>query len=108
MSNFAVIQQANFQNEVLRSALPVLVEFGAEWCAPCKRLEPILKQLGDRWGGKILLAKVDVDQCADLAMQYQVMSVPTLILFCNGQAKGRLTGLQQQARIEGMVKEGLA
>lgn len=99
MSDFLAVNPENFQREVLESKLPVLLEFGAVWCAPCKRMEPILLQLGKEWTGKVRLAKLDVDESADLTMQFQIMSVPTLVLFVNGQAKQRLTGLQQRDRL---------
>lgn len=99
MSEFLAVNQQNFQREVLESDLPVLLEFGAVWCAPCKRLEPILLQLGNEWSGKVRLAKLDVDESADITMQFQIMSVPTLVLFVNGQAQQRVTGLQQRDRL---------
>ena len=99
MDTFFQITDGNFEQEVLKSAGPVLVEFGAVWCAPCKRLEPELVKLGSEWGSKVRLVKVDVDESADLAMKFGVMSVPTLILFVGGQAKQRLTGYQDRQRI---------
>lgn len=99
MSEFLAVNQQNFQREVLESNLPVLLEFGAVWCAPCKRLEPILLQLGEAWAGKIRIAKLDVDESADLTMQFQIMSVPTLVLFVNGQPQQRVSGLQQRERL---------
>lgn len=99
MSEFVSINEQNFQHEVLESDLPVLLEFGAVWCAPCKRLEPILLQLGKEWAGKVRIAKLDVDESVDLTMQFQIMSVPTLLLFVNGRAHERITGLQQRDRL---------
>ena len=99
MNEFLAVNQDNFQSEVLQSGLPVLVEFGAVWCAPCKRLEPILLQLGEEWQGKVRIAKLDVDESSDLTMQFQVMSVPTLMLFQNGKVQQRLTGLQPRERL---------
>jgi thioredoxin 1 len=99
MGQFLNITEENFEQEIVKSKLPVLLEFGADWCAPCKRMEPLLSQLGDQWTGKVRLAKVDVDQSASITMQYQVMSVPTIILFVNGQPVERLTGLQPRERL---------
>ena len=99
MSTFLTINEKNFPEQVLKAVSPVIVEFGAVWCAPCKRLEPIMEKLGDEWGGKVRLVKIDVDESANVAINCQVMSVPTLILFVQGQEKQRLTGLQPRERI---------
>ncbi len=93
------VSQANFQSEVVSSDLPVLVDFTAAWCGPCKMLEPIVTQLAQEWGGKVKVVKLDVDDNSDLAMQYQVMGVPTLILFVKGQPVQRVTGYQPKDRI---------
>jgi thioredoxin 1 len=99
MDEFTHITDANFEQEVLKSAGPVLMEFGATWCVPCKQLEPELIKLGGEWGSKVRLAKADVDESPDLAMKFGVMGVPTIILFVGGQAKQRLTGYQPRQRI---------
>jgi thioredoxin 1 len=92
VSSFINTNDQLFEQEVIKSPIPVLVEFGAEWCGPCRQLEPLLEQLAAEWNGKVRLAKVDVDQAIATTMQFQVMSVPTLILFINGEARQRLTG----------------
>ena len=99
MSELTAVTQENFKTEVLDAHLPVLVEFGATWCHPCKQLEPILKALGKEWAGKALLYSIDVDQAADLAVKYGVMSVPTVFLFKGGQPVERATGLQSRERL---------
>jgi thioredoxin 1 len=99
MTSFPTVNEDNFDSDVLSSAIPVMVEFGAEWCAPCKRMEPLLAQLAEQWAGKIRIYKSDVDESADLAMRFQVMGVPTMILFVNGQAAERLTGFQPKDRL---------
>jgi thioredoxin 1 len=99
MSDFLEINETNFEQEVLKAGRPVVLEFGAVWCGPCKRLEPILLQLSKEWQGKALFAKVDVDHSANLAMKYGIMGVPTVILFQDGQARERLTGLQPRERL---------
>ncbi len=93
------VSQANFQSEVVSSDLPVLVDFTAAWCGPCKMLDPIETQLAQEWGGKVKVVKLDVDDNSDLAIQYQVMGVPTLILFVKGQPVQRVTGYQPKDRI---------
>jgi thioredoxin 1 len=100
MSSFINLNDSSFENEVLHSQVPVLVEFGAEWCGPCRQMEPLLEQLATAdWKGKVRLAKVDVDQSVDTTMQFQVMSVPTLILFVDGEARQRVSGKQPRDRI---------
>jgi len=99
MSQFIHIDENNFEQEVLLSNEPVLLEFGAGWCTPCKRLEPLLIELGNTWGNRVRLAKVDVDKCVNLTMQFQVMSVPTVILFKNGQPVETTTGLQTRQKL---------
>jgi thioredoxin 1 len=94
-----VVNDVNFTQEVLKSSIPVIVEFGAEWCQPCKRLEPVLVQLEKEWSGKARMVKVDVDESAQMAQQFGVMSVPTTILFSAGQARERLVGLQSRDKI---------
>jgi len=99
MSELSHVGEDNFQTEVVDSSIPVLVDFTAVWCGPCKMLEPIVEQLAQEWDGKIKVVKLDVDESASLAIQYQVMGVPTLILFAKGKPVERLTGYQPKNRI---------
>lgn len=99
MSGFVHVDEANFDALVLQSAAPVLLEFGAAWCRPCKQLEPVLLALAQEWNGRALLAKVDVDQSADLAVRFQVMGVPTVILFKGGQPAARFTGYLPREKV---------
>jgi thioredoxin 1 len=94
VSTFVQIDQNQFAQSVLQASQPVLVEFSAVWCGPCKRLEPEIEKLAAQWKDRVTIAKLDVDQSVDLAMRYQVMSVPTLILFVNGEPKQRVIGFQ--------------
>ena len=86
----------NFQAEVLKSATPVLVDFFAQWCGPCKALAPIIEELEKEYQGKAKVGSLDVDENMQTSTQYQVMSIPTLIIFKNGQAVERLIGLQSK------------
>jgi thioredoxin 1 len=90
--NLEPIHSGNFEQEVVQSEQPILVEFGAVWCAPCKRLEPEMERLQASLGKRVRLGKVDVDESSDLAVNFGVMSVPTLILFIGGQERQRVTG----------------
>jgi thioredoxin 1 len=88
-----------FEAEVLKSSVPVIVDFTAAWCGPCKMLEPVVMQLSQDWDGKVKFVKLDVDDNSNLAVQYGVMGVPTLILFVNGSPVQRLSGYQPKDRI---------
>lgn len=99
MSELEYINRDSFQSQVLESITPVLVDFTAVWCGPCKMLEPILKELADQWADKVRILKVDVDQNPELAMQYNVMGVPTLMLFQDGKVLERLSGYQPKDRL---------
>ena len=93
------VNEDDFQDEVIKAAQPVLVDFTAVWCAPCKMLDPVVKDLAQEWGEKVKVVKLDVDHNPNLAMQYQVMGVPTLMLFINGEVSERVTGYQPKERI---------
>jgi thioredoxin 1 len=99
MADIPKLEGTAFDIEVLKSHLPVIVDFTAVWCGPCKMLEPIVEQLADEWQGKVKVVKLDVDDNSRLAMQYGVMGVPTLILFKNGNPVQRLSGYQPKDRI---------
>lgn len=89
-----VISSSEFQSEVLESDIPVLVDFFATWCGPCKMVAPILDEVAEEVAGKAKVYKIDVDQSPDLAQRYSVMSVPTMIVFENGQIKKTSMGAQ--------------
>ena len=99
MSEINHVTENNFQQEVLEAGQPVVVDFTAVWCGPCQMLEPVVKELAAEWDGTVKVVKLDVDTNAKLAMQYQVMGVPTLMLFVDGEPKERLTGYQPKKRI---------
>jgi thioredoxin 1 len=99
MADIVQLNEGDFKIEVLEASLPVLVDFTAAWCAPCKMLEPVVQQLAVDWQDKVKFVRLDVDDHPLLAMDYQVMGVPTLILFKNGKPVERLTGFQPKDRL---------
>lgn len=96
------ITQENFNQEVLQSDIPVLVDFWADWCGPCRMMSPILDQLAQKHS-EIRVAKVNVDEQPSLAAQYQVMSIPTLVLFKEGKAVGQSVGVSPLDSLEKMI-----
>lgn len=99
--------QDNFATEVLKADLPVLVDFTAVWCQPCKVIGKAIDALAQTYEGKALIGKVDIDEEGALARRYKVDAVPTLILFVNGRSKGRLVGAQPKKTIETFLKKAL-
>ena len=103
MSDMQYVTDADFQQEVISSSLPVLVDFTAVWCQPCKMIEPIVAQLAQEWEGKVKVVKLDADTNPDTMMQYGVMGIPTLMLFKNGQMMERVTGYQPKEKLVAKV-----
>jgi thioredoxin 1 len=94
--NIVVLTQDNFANEVLQSTTPVLVDFWAEWCGPCKMISPILGELADEYEGRVKIAKVNIDEQQGLAAEYGIRAIPTLLLFDKGQVADQIVGLRSK------------
>jgi len=99
MAEMLYVSEESFKDEVLDATQPVLVDFTAVWCSPCKMLDPVVKQLAEDWAEQVKVVKLDVDHNPNLAMQYQVFGVPTLMLFVNGEPSERISGYQPKERI---------
>ncbi|HDQ13873.1 MAG TPA: thioredoxin [Sediminispirochaeta sp.] len=95
----------NFEQEVLKSEIPVIVDFWAEWCAPCKMLHPVLDEISQEYAGKVKVAKLDVDENGEIAAQYNVVSIPTLLLFKDGTVANQFVGAAPKQTIEGFFKD---
>ena len=99
MAELIKVTEDTFQNEVIDSSEPVLVDFSAVWCGPCKMLDPIVKQLAGEWDGKVKVVKIDADENPNIVMKYQVMGIPTLLFFKGGEIKERITGYQPKDKL---------
>lgn len=104
MSAFLDVTSANFDAEVLKSATPVLVDFWAVWCGPCRALSPVLEAVSGQLGTAVKMVKVNVDDNQALAGQFGVQSIPTLILFKNGEQVDRMVGGRSQADLLNWIK----
>ncbi|NOZ28980.1 MAG: thioredoxin [Chloroflexi bacterium] len=107
MAKPVVVTDATFEEEVLQSDIPVLTDFWAEWCGPCKMIAPILEEIAEEYDGKLKVAKLDVDQNPATMTTYGIMSIPTLILFKNGEEVERLIGAMPKARLLSKIKPHL-
>jgi thioredoxin 1 len=101
------LDEKNFEQEVLKSNLPVLVDFWAEWCGPCRAIAPIIEELAGELQGKMKVAKLNVDEAQDLAGNYNVMSIPTLLIFKNGQPVEQVIGAMPKPQLMAKIKPHL-
>ncbi len=100
----AVVSDANFKNEVLESDLPVVVDFFAEWCGPCKAMAPALEQVAKEMEGKVKIVKIDVDQSPGVTQQYRIQAMPTLMIFKDGKIAAQQVGaLVQKRKLEDWI-----
>jgi len=97
---------ANFQREVLESELPVLVDFWASWCLPCKSMEPVIAELAEEYAGRVKIGKLNVDQNPAIAARYDIQGVPTFILFKAGKVVERCTGAQSKSQLKALLDRG--
>ncbi|MCE9636543.1 MAG: thioredoxin [Planctomycetes bacterium] len=104
MSALAHVNDKNFETDVVKSPIPVLVDFYATWCGPCKSLAPILEQLAVEYQGKCKIVKLDIDEAPAVASSYGIMAVPTLILFKGGREQQKMTGFKPKPELEKAIK----
>ena len=100
-----ILTDANFENEVLKAQGPVLVDFWATWCGPCRMLAPVVEELANEYAGRVKVCKLDVDQGMNAAGKYQISSVPTLVAFKDGQIAFQAVGLQSKETLAAKLDE---
>jgi len=105
MASQVTITNDNFETEVEKSEVPVLIDFWAEWCMPCKMVAPVVAEIARAYDGKLKVGKIDVDAEGDLAARFNVMSIPTLIVFNGGEVVGQRVGAVPRPAIEALFKE---
>jgi thioredoxin 1 len=106
-ADVVTITDDNFQSEVLASTEPVLVDFWAAWCGPCRAVAPLVDQLAAEYKGKLKVGKLDVDAHQNVPQKYNVLSIPTLLLFKNGQVADQIVGSVPKAKLDAMVKRAI-
>ena len=102
------IDNSNFQSDVLGSSEPVVVDFWAEWCGPCKMISPALEEISEEMNGQVKIAKVNVDENQELAVQYGVRSIPMLLMFKDGQIADQMIGAAPKAKLADWIKNAVA
>ena len=107
MAKPIAIDDNNFAEAVLKAATPVLVDFWAPWCGPCRMVGPIVEELAEEYDGRITVGKVNVDECQKTAVQYGVMSIPTIILFKDGKPFSNTVGFRPKEELKGILDSAL-
>lgn len=107
MSNVIAVTEQTFKSTVVESNKPVLVDFWAEWCGPCKKLSPIIEEIAGEYGDKIVVASVDVDAERTLGAMFQIMSIPSVLIFKGGQKVDEFVGLRPKSEIVAKLEQHL-
>jgi len=107
MANVITFTDVNFQDEVLQAKEPVLVDFWAAWCGPCKMIAPVVEELAGDFAGKAKIGKLNVDESGKTAQEFGVMSIPTLIIFKDGKEQSRIVGFRPKAELSKAIEQAL-
>lgn len=99
-----IVTKENFDEEVLKSEIPVLVDFYADWCGPCKALAPLISEIAEEYAGKVKVCKVNIDNDGGISESYNIMSVPTLLVFKEGQSSKMMVGYRPKKDIENLLR----
>lgn len=105
--NIVILTNDNFKEEVMHSDLPVLIDFWATWCGPCRMVAPIIDQLATEYNERIKVGKINVDEQVNLASTYKVMSIPTIILIKNGQIIEKMIGVRSKSDLENLINKSI-
>ena len=105
--NVAQVSDASFEGDILKSDVPVLVDFWAPWCGPCRSVAPIVDDLANQYAGKLKVAKINVDESTEVAMRYQITSIPTFIVFKNGEVADRALGALPRSEFVKLIDRNL-
>lgn len=105
--NMVTITDSNFDSEVLKSEQPVLIDFWAQWCAPCRAIGPVVEALAKDYSGKVKVGKINIDENPRTPTQYDVRSIPTLLVFKGGKVVGQIVGAVPRPKIEDLIKKAL-
>lgn len=100
-----VVDATNFEDEVINSDIPVLIDFWAQWCVPCKMIGPIMEEIAEEYSGRIKVVKINVDEAGDIATRYSIISIPTLMLFKDGEVINQQVGAVSKQTIEGLFRD---
>lgn len=107
MSNAIEVNESNFEQEVLQASTPVLVDFWATWCGPCRKLGPVLDEIAGEYSEKVKVVKVNTDDNAEVAKQFQISGLPSILVFKNGEPVERMVGLMPKSTIIGNIEKHL-
>lgn len=102
-----ILTKANFEQEVLKSDKPILVDFWAQWCGPCRAVGPVMDELANEYDGKARIGKVNVDEEGELAAKYRIMSIPTVMLFKNGEIAEKIIGAKSKSEFSGILDKNI-